>query len=460
MKSTSIHKRTLSVTIKHLFSGAVINLQSITKMTSIIVFIITFFLIASCSTPTGMSMAEPNEGYLSRNGDSDREEFGGGGSSGSRGNRKYRSYGGKSDRRPATERISRLTEDQSIDDSLSSLHKTKPKDIEIEQKNRERARMIVYNARYNINVLNIKQTLRNMKLLAKQFNGRIQSSDIRKSYSRATIVLRVPVKKFNDTLKEVEKLGRVTSRQVTASDITKKFNDMSLRLNMKKKMKARLYQLLGRVKDSKERVKILREISRLTTYIDRTKAQMAYLKDKASYSTITARLRAITGRSTQKYLRSPFNWIANLRPKKRSIFDDGDGITVKNPKGFFFREDPFFNNQHRTTYLTQNPLGTAGFRIGVIKNYPLANESFWDKAIQIDFKNRLYKYDNSSHPTIDSQLQFRQYTIKLIDESVYTVAFYVTGDKIIVVEADFKSKKDYEKHKYRFDDFINSVRYE
>ncbi|MFC1671104.1 DUF4349 domain-containing protein [Spirochaetota bacterium] len=318
------------------------------------------------------------------------------------------------------------------------------------------SRMIIYRADYSIRVDNVEQAIKGIDEIKSKFNGFIESSVTSDSYRYARVVLRVPVKSFDMALKMIDKLGDVIDREIKASDVTMEFQDVSLRVNTAKLVRARLYDLLKRTNKVKDRVKILREIERLTTLIDSLAARLNFLKNRADFSTIFITLRARVRRLVTRYLPSPFKWIAGLTPNRRSIFDDGGYIKYKNPKGFYHQRSEYYKNRCNC-YLFTTPADTIGLRIGVVKNYPPADLTFWNEAFELDIKNRKYKILSKRDFKNHHGLNFKIYDIK-INDIVYSISFAVAGDKILILEAKFTSMKYYKSGNKYLNDFIMSVR--
>jgi len=337
---------------------------------------------------------------------------------------------------------------ESSDDAPASGQPTEP----------ERRRMVIYDGRFRISVESVKNTVKEVESIVGRYNGFLQSVNTSDSYRRAKIVLRIPVDKFDAATRDVEKLGRVLHKQVSASDVTMQFHDTSLRLKTAERVRERLYQLLRRVDKVKERVKVLQEIARLNTIIDSYTAQISYLRDRASFSTISLDLQAIVRDISGQYITSPFRWIANLNPRQRSIFEMDSNISYTNPKGFFLLKEEF--NERRGQYLFQNPSRTVSMRIGSVENYPPADKKFWQEAFAIDLENRKYRVAEKGNVEGRNGLTFNTCRIKLGDASSYIAAFGVAGNKIVVFEARVDNDEVYKKNKEVIEKFLGTVGYE
>ncbi len=335
------------------------------------------------------------------------------------------------------------------------------RDSEAGEKVDSSPRMVIYSADYRIQVESVKQTVDRVNDMTRRLGGFIESMNTSDSYRAARITARVPVLKFNDALDETDKLGRVDHKSVSASDVTMRFTDVSLRVDTARKVRDRLYELLRRVEKSSEKVEILREIARITTSIDNMTAEMEHLKSRASFSTITLDIRAIVRDISRRYIASPFRWIALLNPRTRSIVHGRDGdLDYSAPSGFFNMEKDFFKSGSPVRYLFTKPDDSAGMRLGIVDNYPKADRKFWNDALKIDFNNRMYDIKSADTVTAGSGLEFDRYAIGLAGGDVYVVAFAVKDKKIIVFESLFRNDKVYSESGDAMNKLLKSLGYD
>jgi len=324
-----------------------------------------------------------------------------------------------------------------------------------EESRPDSGRIIIYQANYIIEVESVSRSVKDAGSLAARYDGFIESAATSDSYRYARIIIRVPVRSFETALKDLESMGTVLSKEVSASDVTMEYNDVRLRMETAKKVRDRMYELLKRSRDVKERVKILREIERLTSIIDSLYSRIQFMKNRADYSTIAVELRARVREVSSTYLPSPFMWIASLNPDRRSIFKNSRSIEHAKPEGFYHLEKEY--KARTQEFLFSTPGETAGIRAGVVENYPPGDLEFWEESFKIEFDNRRYK--TVSRKEIGSgPLRFIRHDFEPYAGTVYSIAFAVSGENIIVVEARLKAGDDYEKNSSRLDEFIRSVR--
>ncbi len=344
-----------------------------------------------------------------------------------------------------------------VQDALGETERTADERTSGRQKASVTERMVVYDGKYRLDVESVQSCVKEVEKLADRYKGFVESIRTSDSYRRAEIVMRVPVAKFDDALRDVESLGEVKYKQITASDVTMQFNDINLRMNTADRVRERLYELLKRSEKAKERVQILQEIARLNDVIESYRSQMNYLKDRASFSTVSLDVYAKVRDIARQFISSPFRWIAGLTPAARSIRDDGDGLSYEAPKGFFNLKEDFYKRGGK--YLFQDAARSVSVRAGVTDNYPPADIKFWGEAFEIDMQNRMYKLYAKDSFKGKNALEFKRYIVKSGETSLYMVAFAVHDRKIIVVEANMAGEEAWKKHVASVDQFLKSMEY-
>ncbi|MBN1499707.1 MAG: DUF4349 domain-containing protein [Spirochaetes bacterium] len=325
-------------------------------------------------------------------------------------------------------------------------------------KSKSEARMVIYNSEYNINVENIKNSIAQIEKLAGSFNGFVETFETSDSYRNARIILRIPVEQFDKSLSEIEKIGKVTSKTISAEDVTEKYTDMKLHEESLKHIRERLYSLLKRAVKPEEKVKILKEISRITSEIEVLNANLEYYKNKAAFSTVIINLTAFMKQNTVNYIPSPFEWIRSLNVNYASAKPGGyffNKLKYKSPEGYFEQEKSFRRGKAEFIFIT--PGFTSGIRAGYVDNYPSADDQFWKEALLIDASNRFYKLIENK--TEGEKNRYTVLAFRLPDSSVYAISYKTSGKKIIVSEAYFSTEEKYNELKENYFQFLNNLEF-
>lgn len=161
-----------------------------------------------------------------------------------------------------------------------------------------RAPMLVYTGRVQMAVYEVRNSLGEVETLARALGGFLAKRDDH------SITIRVPASRFDEAMRRIEKLGDMISRDVQVEDVTEEFNDVEIRLKNARAVRDRLEQLLSKATKVEESIQIERELERVALTIERLEGRMKFLKDRATFSTITV---AFQPRSAAELGKRPFN---------------------------------------------------------------------------------------------------------------------------------------------------------
>ncbi|MBK9265271.1 MAG: DUF4349 domain-containing protein [Polyangiaceae bacterium] len=170
-----------------------------------------------------------------------------------------------------------------------------------------RAPMLVYTGRVQMAVYEVRNSLGEVETLARALGGFLAKRDDH------SITIRVPASRFDEAMRRIEKLGDMISRDVQVEDVTEEFNDVEIRLKNARAVRDRLEQLLSKATKVEESIQIERELERVALTIERLEGRMKFLKDRATFSTITVTFQP---RSAAELGKRPFNlpvpWLYGL----------------------------------------------------------------------------------------------------------------------------------------------------
>lgn len=125
---------------------------------------------------------------------------------------------------------------------------------------------------------------------------------------RANIRIKIPSQQFDAFIKTAQDvLGEVRGVTITAQDVGEEYNDLSMRLQTKRKVLNRYQAILGRAGTIKEVLEAEREIGNILEEIERVEGRMNYLSNKTAYSEIQL---------------SIFEWKEHIQLESRYGFDD------------------------------------------------------------------------------------------------------------------------------------------
>jgi len=110
-------------------------------------------------------------------------------------------------------------------------------------------------------------------------------------YSTGSVTIKVGPAKFDETMKELRKIGKLLSEVSTTEDVTQEYFDLQARLENAEKTRDRYLEILAtRTGSVPDVLEVEREIERVTENVERLKGQMRYLESQIGLSTITVHL--------------------------------------------------------------------------------------------------------------------------------------------------------------------------
>jgi uncharacterized protein DUF4349 len=104
------------------------------------------------------------------------------------------------------------------------------------------------------------------------------------------IVVRVPFVRFDRALLQVEALGKVLEKQVSAEDVTEEFVDSQAKLRNLEQTEQRLLAHLNRTGRLADTLLVEKELSRVRGEIEQLQGRLRYLAHRVTFSTLTVTL--------------------------------------------------------------------------------------------------------------------------------------------------------------------------
>ncbi len=145
----------------------------------------------------------------------------------------------------------------------------------------QEGRKMVFTATLAMNVDNVEVAMKKAEAAVKSAGGYVQESGDNRG------VLRIPVGKAEEVMRELEALGSVTSRRIVGSDVTAQATDLEIRLSNLRTMRTRLLELLKKAEKVEDALKIETELNRVVTDIEIYEAQQKGLANRIDFVTLT-----------------------------------------------------------------------------------------------------------------------------------------------------------------------------
>ena len=155
--------------------------------------------------------------------------------------------------------------------------------------------MIIRAAEMRIRVKAMDSTMRLIERIARTRSAVIADArstrNAETKQGDATLTIRVPTERFDETLADLRGLGEVVADVVTADDITKTYADLETRTAVKTQTVARLEGLLSnRTAKLGEVLEVERELARAVTELEQMKGERRYYEHQVAMSSISLAL--------------------------------------------------------------------------------------------------------------------------------------------------------------------------
>ncbi len=285
----------------------------------------------------------------------------------------------------------------------------------------------IYSGFVRLVVEELEQSRRELARFAESNGGYVESSQ------GSTVVLRVPAARFRELFEAVLDMGEPAYKSIETRDVSDAIRELRTRLRVKERTRSRLYTLLERSSEAKERLAILREIRRLTEEIERIRLELESLNAQMAFSRITVELvpRLPVGQTSRDGI--PFRWIAALDPVRQSLPRLAGRVSL--PLG-----EEFAVLERRRSFRAESAEGTR-VRVGSTRNEPAGDELFWQKAL-LHHLAPLYR---SAEELEAKGLRGVLFTSKDRRPYSYLVGLRVVRGSLYVVEAFFPDQEAQEK---------------
>jgi hypothetical protein len=141
----------------------------------------------------------------------------------------------------------------------------------------------------------------------KGFIAGVSTTKLANGKIRATVTLRIPPDKFEETLAELGKLGIERHRNISTADVTKQYTDLQSRLKSKETLVERLKKVLLEGKGTvKELMEVEVQMGATIEQIEQIKGELKYYDNLVGMSTITMQV-------FEKDMGLPFEYVQTLQ---------------------------------------------------------------------------------------------------------------------------------------------------
>ncbi|MAG13037.1 MAG: hypothetical protein CMN78_00385 [Spirochaetales bacterium] len=250
-----------------------------------------------------------------------------------------------------------------------------------------------------------------------------------------SVSMRVPVESFQESFEWVLGIGTVNRKSVETYDVTAYYADLESRMNIAVATRERLYQLLERTDDVKERLKILQEIRRLTEEIEGIKNTLTALDNRIAFSRIVVELESRVSDINLRHVDIPFSWIADLNPLSPSTGTLRGRVRLEAGDTFAVFSDEKY-------YRAENAVGVR-LRVGTVGNTPRGDTDFWRSALLYHLSDFYRDTERVDFQIQNGVLQSAVFISKDREPYYYLVGVRAVGKWLYVIEVFYPSEDAY-----------------
>ena len=295
-------------------------------------------------------------------------------------------------------------------------------------------RKMAFTSDITITVPDVKKAIAETRQLTLASGGYV------KTLNNNRLVLAVPVAKGDDFLNTLGKMGEVVDLRIEGDDVTEQVSDLKIRMENLEKSRKRLLALMERTGNVKDLTQVERELSRVTTELERLQAADKNLTNRIAYVTITVRFLATTPIRVTPSANVPLVWINQLGENLQGWVPAGQSkvtvpFRVQLPPKFFFAGGEYAvsgngcNLRFREIKNAVTDIRWYGKKYADISFY----KDMITKALRVRFSAEVACHECKVDG--DDALWFQVETKKPGSGYLYLVGVVVDGDTVKVIEA-------------------------
>jgi len=160
-----------------------------------------------------------------------------------------------------------------------------------EQKIDVSKRLVVKIGTLNLEIDNFEEAEKKVSETVKKYNGYVSNSTSSTNASgkkSGSIVLKVPVDKYDELINDVSAIGKVASKNISSNDVTEEYIDLESRAKTQKELEQRLLKLLAeKTARLVDIVEVEEKLAAVRQKIESVEGKMKLLMSQATYSTLT-----------------------------------------------------------------------------------------------------------------------------------------------------------------------------
>lgn len=180
---------------------------------------------------------------------------------------------------------------------------------------------LVYRGDLSVETLNYEETVKNVRTYVQKYNGLIEyeneydndygwyTSDYKGRTSSRSInmTVRIPTESFSKFIEDMEGTGKIVNRSTSIENITRRYNDTSVRVKALKEQQERLLEMMEKAQTIEEMIAVEQRLTEVQTDLNILQTQLNEMDTDVYYSTVTVNVREVI-----EYSKAPESFFENL----------------------------------------------------------------------------------------------------------------------------------------------------
>jgi hypothetical protein len=100
----------------------------------------------------------------------------------------------------------------------------------------------------------------------------------------------VPAAKFDDTIDQLSRFGKVQNEHISGNDVSAQYVDLQARLANEEAQRNAMLALLGKAQSVADIIAVQNQLGQITQQIEQLKGQIAYIEHNTTYSTVSVNI--------------------------------------------------------------------------------------------------------------------------------------------------------------------------
>lgn len=136
---------------------------------------------------------------------------------------------------------------------------------------------------------NLEETYAQVRAAVAKYKATIQNDSEGKDYNSLykNLTIRVPNQDFDNFIADLSKgVSYFDTKEISSQDVTEEYIDIDARLNAKKILETRYFELLRKASKVSEMIEIEKQLSEIREEIESKEGQLRYMKNRIAMSTV------------------------------------------------------------------------------------------------------------------------------------------------------------------------------